>query len=426
MSANEALNASIIRLRKRVRLLFIERFSLIGISMGMLAAGVIVLFSTRFDQLLNYELWAATVFAGLLIGTAYGAFKKFDDLAVAIAADKRTGMKERLSTAVALQDDSDEMVKALVQDAEEHTSGMRPNQVFRHKFGIAHAVFGISLLLFLASIFAPQLPMFQSKTRRQEVAVMKREGKKLVRISKELKGISAPHENLRKLSYRLEALGKKMETGRMTRKQAMLHTQRLNKEILKEQDRLAKLNSQKKSMDQAQAQMRRASADLADKISHEIAKKENIPPSEAMKKVPSDKRLAELARKEGPLTESERKKLENAVKKSLEAENDQQIAVELGEALSKLAQNGDYQKALSLMQQVAKKLGSKNLSPMNREMLREQMKQLAQALSNTNLDKLAKQLKENAQQLANMSQADLQNLLKEVEQAQKLAKAGGT
>jgi len=430
MSPDGDIGNSISRLRKRVRLLLIERYSLFGASAGAAVTLAIVLLSTRYDELLSYWLWAGIILLGAMAGGAWAMFRKLDDLTVAIAADKRADLRERLSTAVALREQPDEMVRALISDANQRASALHPSNVFRRRFGAPHAVFGMALILLLGVIILPQLPAFQSKTRQQEVTVMKREGRKLVKVAKEIRNVSGQHQEIRKLANKLQILGKKMETGRMTRKQAMLKTQRLTKELQKEQDRLAKLNSQKKSMEEARAQMRKASADLTKRMAGEIAKKENIPPQDAMKQVPSDKRLAELARKEGPLAEPERKELEQAIQKYTDPDNKSPIPAELGEAMAKLAQNGNYQKAMELMQQVAKKLGNPNLGQIDKKMLQEQMNQLAKALSKTDLDKLAKQLQQSAQKLANMSPQELKELLKQAQMAQKLMQkmhqAGGT
>lgn len=419
------------RLRRRVRLLFIERYGLFGAGGGAVASAILALLSLRYDALISYTLWAGVVVFGAALGAVWGLVRRLDDLSIAAAVDKRAGLKERISTAVMLPHlGSRPAESAVITDAVSHTSGLMQKDVFPHRFGLPHCVFGIGLIILTASIFVPQMPAMQSGTRRQEVQVMKREGTKLEKIAKDMRNqTSSKHVELRKLANKLDMLGKKMQTGRMTRKQAMLKTRKLSQQIKEQQDLLAKQNSASKPMDQAQLEMQKASDQLTKKMAEELAKRENIPLSEAMKKLPTDQRMAELARKNGPLSETERKELEKLVSKYADPNSGLPVPQELAEAMAKLAQNKDYQKAAELMRKLAQKLNSPNTSKQDKEALKKQMEALAKALKNTDLDKLAKAMRDNANKLANMSDEDLKKLMKQIEEMQKLqkmcAKAGG-
>lgn len=420
---NASLDSQIKRLRKRVRLLLAERYGLFGAAAGAVVSAVLVVLSSRYDALLSYQLWAAALILGAAAGVAYGLLKRLDDLTVAMAADKRTGLKERLSTAVALSDGPREgMADAVVTDAGDKISGLASAEVFRHHFGLPHIICGAALVLLLAAIIIPLLPAFQSATRRQEVAVMKTEGKKLVRIAKEMRNQDTKHEEMRKLAQKLGKLGSKMSTGRMSRKEAMLKAQRLAKDIKREQDRLARQNSSMKSMEQARADMRKASENLAKSIADKLAKQENILPQEALKKLPSDKQLAQLARKQGPLSESERKQLEQALSKYADPSSGLPIPAELGEALAKLAGNKDYQQAMEIMRKLALKMNSGNMSKADREMLKKQLEALAKSLKGTDLDKLAKMMLATAQKLAKMTPEELKKMMDQMKKMQQMSK----
>lgn len=428
----DALGVHIKRLRKRVRLLFVERYTLFGAAGGAALATILAALSYRYDDLAEYRIWLGVLIVGAIAGLIFGLFKRLDDLTVARAADRRTNLQERLSSALSIsgQETPDSIQAALVSDASSHISALPANEVFRHRFGSPHMAFGIALVALLAVSLIPQLPTFQSRTRKQEVEVMKQEGKKMVAVAKDLKKLSGPkREELRRLAVALDKLGRKMQAGRMSRKQAMLKTNRLSKEIEKEQDKLARENSKTKSMDQAKSEMHKAGEQLAKSIADKLAKQRNMRPEDAMKKVPSDKRLAELAKKDS-LTPAERKELEKSLEKYADPKNSAAIPVELAEALAKLAQNSDYKKAMEIMQKLAQKLNSGNMSKMDKEALQKQMEALAKALKGTDLDKLAKMMRANAERLAKMSPAELQKLLDQMKQmqmmAQSLKKAAGT
>jgi len=422
------INSEIRRLRRRVRLLLVERGALFGATGGEIGTGVIVLLSSRFDSLIDYYLWGATVACGAILGAAWGLLRRLDDLAVAIAADKRVDLRERLSTALALQGPGDipDMGRAAVDDAIEHVSALRSREVFRHRFGLPHAVFGGAAVLLMAAILLPLAPAFQSKMRRAEVRVMKREGAKLIKIAKEIKRETGlKHAELKKLGNRLYDLGRKMESGRMSKKQAMLQTRRLTKEVEKQQDELARRNAAARSMEQAKLDMKKAGEDLAKQMAAKLAAKGKMPFAEAMKKLPSDPKLAELANKAGALTPAEQKALEEALSKYADPKNALSIPTELGQALAKLMENKDYRKAMQILQKLALKLNSGKMSPADREALQKQLQALAKALKGTDLDKLAKMMLEQAQKLAAMSPEELAKLLKELEEMQKMAKLLG-
>ncbi len=457
---SKGLDSQIWRLRRRVRLLLIERYGLFGGGVGAVLATCMVILSTQVTSLLDYRIWFSTVIAGILGGCAFALTRPLRDLTVAIAADKRTGLKERLSTAIAFADPSPsegrggavsprpsegegsgvrvgsrafptDFEQALVTDANEHFSGLKASEVFRHRFGPPHVAFLAAVVLLLGVTFIPQMARFNSPARQQDIATMKQEGATLLKISKEIeKRAGDRQKDLKKLAGKLDDLGRKMQTGRMPKKEAMISSQRLNKQIKAEQDRLAKENSTTKSMAEAQAEMKKAAEELARDMARKMAEKQNIPPAEALRKLASDKRMAELAQKSEPLTESERKELEKAVEKYTNPNSSLAIPKELGEALAKLAENEDFKKASELMQKLTQKAQGGQMKEADREALQKQLDALAKALKGTDLNKLAKMMRENAERLAKMSPEELAKMTKEMQSQQQLAEAlkhaGGT
>ncbi|MDH7602071.1 MAG: hypothetical protein QHI38_07975 [Armatimonadota bacterium] len=427
--------------RKRVRLLLIERGALFGASAGMTFSAVLAALSCRFDVLINYPLWTAVPLAGAAGGFLYGLLRPLDDLAVAALTDKRANLRERLSTALALSRQSDaatahesDVLRALINDAVERASKLDAGRVFPHKFGLPHAAFGVGTLLFAAAIVLPVCPAIQSENRRAEVRVMKREGAKLVRIAKEIRREAGSKQaEMQKLAARLEELGRKIESGRMSKKQAMLKAHRLTKEIRERQDQLAKAHGATKPMDRAAADIRKASEQLAKEMAAKLAADKNIPFEQAMKQLPHNTKLAKLAEKPGTLSPEEQNALEKMLAKFAAPGSTIRIPPELAAAFAKLLSNEDYRQAIKLLQALAKKLNlptdTSKITPADREALRKQLEALAKALKNTELDKLAKALLDNARKLAAMSPEELEKLVKELEQMRRmkrwLAKAKG-
>ena len=80
--------------------LLIERYGLFGGGAGAAVASCMVILSTKVTTLLDYRIWVGTVMLGALGGAAFALTRRLEDLTIAIAADRRTGLKERFSTAV--------------------------------------------------------------------------------------------------------------------------------------------------------------------------------------------------------------------------------------------------------------------------------------------------------------------------------------
>ena len=253
MSAERSLDNLMHRLRMRVRLLLAERYALFGGCVGAVACSVVVLLSGRYPALIDYRLWAGIVVAGVVGGCAYGLLRGLDDLSVALAADRRTGMKERLSTAVSFPDEGElpDMGRAVISDADEHFARLRSAEIFRHRFGLPHSAFCLAGIVLAAVLIIPMIPALHSKERLREIRVMKDEGKKIVKIARDVKTNVPRDEDMKRLASRLEKLGRRMQSSRMPKKQAMLSARRLSKDIKEAQDRLTKENSTSKSMEQA-------------------------------------------------------------------------------------------------------------------------------------------------------------------------------
>ena len=432
--SRQALELQIRTLRRRVRWLLVERGAFFGAAAGSGLSAVIAALSCRFDVLINYGLWSAVVAAGTAVGAIWGLVRPLDDLALAITTDRRANLRERLSTALVLNRKTvvthsvlEETASAVIKDAVEHVSKLPANQVFPHKFGLPHALFGIAVLLLAAAVVLPVSPAFQSETRRAEVRVMKQQAAKLTKIAKQISR-EAPRDQkeLRRLAARLQDFALKMQSGRMSKKQAMLKSVHLTKQIKNEQDRLAQANSATKTMRQATMDLRKASDELSKEMAAKLAAEKNIPLSEAMKRLPTDPELARLAKKPNPLTPAEQKALERMLARYADPASGLPIPRELSQAIAKLLENKDYRGALKIIQKLAQRLNlPSNLRKMteaDREALKKQLEALAEALKNTDLDKLAKALLEQARKLAAMSPQELEKLIKELEQLQKMAK----
>lgn len=420
---NTSLNRDLQRMRRRIRLLLVEKHACMLGTVAAAVAVVMTLLSSRFFDLGEPLMLASVVLLGIIGGAIWGFARKLTPFAVARAAEKRLDLKERLSSAVSLSTSADEVVKALTDDAAKHVEGVDPRQVFPHRFNRETGVFCGALIVLLGAYFAPQLPTFQSKTRQQEVKLMREQGHKFRKLAKEsLKRVAPSNKDIvKRVALNMDALGKKLESGRMTRKQAMLAMNKLSKDIKDSQDRLASQNEASKSMSQADKEVKDAAKNLAEKMLQQIDKEQQAnaangktdPKLEELKK-----RLKDLQASSGPMSKSQMQKIENELSQYMSGQKGANMPPELAAYMSELMKNGDYQKAMELMSELSKKLGTGQMSKMDAKALEEQLKAMAKALKGTNMDELAKQMKKAAEALTKMDPKEAAKLLQQCKNMQ--------
>jgi hypothetical protein len=425
---NEKLERDLGGMRRRIRLLLTERYALLFGAVAIGIAAVILALSKlcfSFGQPLVLSCIVAT---GLVFGACWGLFRRITPFATARATEKRLDLKERLSSAVALSDSDDEMVKALIDDAACHIDGVKPREVFPHRFTREMSLFGVAFFLLLGLFLVPQMPSLQSQTRREEVKVMKREGHRLRKLaSQTLKKVSPENKKIAmRVALNMEKLGKKLETGRMTRKQALLDMSKLDKQIKDTQDRIAARNRSPKSLAQAGRDMQNATHELARKMQDMLDQemKQNSASGKQDKKLEDlQKRLKDLQSSKG-LSDEKIQQMEKQVQDYLKSQEGVPVPPELAAVMANLMKNGDYQKASQLMAELAKKLGQNGnkMSKMDSKMLEEQMKAMAEALKNTDLNELAKAMREAAEKLAKMNPEEAAKLMAQAAKMGKMAK----
>lgn len=410
------LEQSLSQIKKRIRLLLIERHALLLGTIGAALGVVCVILSRWYFSIGEPPVLFGLVAAGLISGSIWGMLIKLSPYSVARAVEKRLNLKERLSSAVALSQTDDDMVHALITDAVKHAENINPKAVFPVKFDKNTAGFLASIVVLIGIFYLPQLPRFQSDIRRAEIAVMKREGKKLQKLANEAKKQSSPKnkEIAQQVALNMKKLGKKLETGRMNRKQAMVALKKLSKEIQTAQDKIAENNKPGKTMEQAARELKDVSPTLAKDMLERIQKEKlkNLSLGKTDPQLASmEKQIKDMQAKSGAMSNSDLQKAEQSLSKYLSSQNGANMPPELASIMAELMKNGDYKRAMELMNELSKKLKSGNMSKMDQKNLEEQLKALAKALKNTDLEELAKKLREAAEKLAKMDPKEAAKLL---------------
>jgi hypothetical protein len=277
---------------RRLRLLAVEARVSWCLLPGLVLA-LLLLAAHKLDRLDEpYFPMITVVGLTLALGLVWGLLKPISLFEAAALADKRLGLKERLSNAVvfAASPDVSPLVPALLRDAARSAARVSPKEVAPHRATRATVYCGIAAALIGATWFAPVYPLGRSPG---EVAVrkqMRQQGKKLLTTAKrarqeaEKKGLRTPAE----LAKKLEKLAEELEKAKLTKKQALLKTGKLAAELREAQKQAALANSAGKfanaaqalktvpfatdpGRDLAEAVHERKPADLAEKL-HKLAK----------------------------------------------------------------------------------------------------------------------------------------------------------
>jgi len=399
MQDEAALGQRLTPLRRRVRLLLAERMAL---SAGAAAAGLgLALVALDKFRVLRVDWYyvAALVAAAAACGFVFGWLRRLSDFDVARAAEERLRLKERLSSAVALEPLAarDPLVTALVADAEKHLGPVRPARLFPRRFDRRGGAFLGMVILLAAAIILPELPAFQSQATRQERQALRRQGEQLVKVATDLQKSRLPQDSkkiLLQIALNMKALGKDMTTARVTRKEAMVRLNRIAKQLQLARNELG-APQPTKSLAQASLEMKTGQAALDQQRALERAKLLDQLKLAKAGLAPPGKRL----------TDEQRKALEKLARslKSSQAQQLLNLDSDLAAILAELMAKGDMQEALKILKRLSDKLGDpatlRKLTPEQMKQLAEEMRRLAEALKGTDLDKLAKQMLELAKAL---------------------------
>jgi len=425
---DEKFEQDLVHMRRRIRLLLVQKRALMAGTAGAGIAMVLLIVSKWRYELGEPILLAGIIFFALIAGVVWGFLYKLNHFVTARATESRLDLKERLSSAVALADQDSEMIRSLIDDASRHMNGINPKEVFPYRFTKEMAAFGLMLVILFGTYFIPQIPALQSKDRREEVKVMKNEGKRLEKLAKNLEErVSPDNEIAKQIAENMKKLGKKLQSGRMTRKQAILEMRKLDKDIKDAQDRIAARNQSPKSMAEAGQELQNLSAAFAGKLQEQVEKelKEKLASGIKDPKLEElQKRLKDLQESKGELTPEQIKQMEKKVQDYLKSQQNISVPPELSALMAELIKNEDFTKAQELLSELSKKLnqqGSK-MSQEDLKNLEKQLKALAEALKDTDLDQLSKTLREAAEQLAKMDPEEAAERLKQMQAAFNMAK----
>jgi hypothetical protein len=349
MPPEEKLAQKVRQLAGRLQALYLQsRLALCAFAAAVACVAIMAIHKTGYFAPV-YETCVGIMIAGLLAGLAWGLLRPVTPLQAAALTDERLNLRERLSTALqfASRADASTLVPALLADAGQTAERIRPSRVYpyrppRHIWHLCVA----GVAFFALARFCPE-DLLKTPAQIAVEREMKKQGRSAIELAERVKK-RAKTENLqvsRETAEKVERLGKKLESARLSKKQALLQTQKLSQEIREEQRKLAEKNTPKDFQAAAKAMQK---AGLNTRSAKAIA--------EAM----GDMKLAEAA-KELEAT------AEKAQKGELKPEEQKKLAEDLGKMSSALGAAGASE--MQELQKAAEALNSANTTEATEKLL---------------------------------------------------------
>jgi len=436
MSDREKINHTVSRLRLTRRWQVVLDYLVVGLFWGAIPAGLVILASRIWVFPISEYIVAGGLLAACTIGFVIASFfVRLTPLSVANDIDVTLGLRERISSALALDEGStaaDPFVKTLVNDAAKQVEGLPLRKVYPWGMPPTWKLALPALLIAGAMVFVPQLNLFATEQDRQEIKLIQDKGNELMELAKKAEEEAEQKDNpiLKQQAQEIKRVGEKLERGNMKKKEALKELQRLKE----------KLEAQ------AQAQLNEGEKQLIAELGEQLTKLDST--SELGKLMLEGDlkslmaKLGELAAnlQDGKLSAGDQQQMEDLAKaldealksdaaNSQEAQAMKQALQELQQALQKDQQlRNEMQNELNSLQQDVDKLSNQlNQNNMGQEaqqlnQLMQQMQQQMQqngAVDPNTLQQMKQALEQTQQAIQNnqqLSQQAQQQMQQQVQQ----------
>jgi len=306
----------------------------------------------------NWSWIGGGLLLGLIVASTMAWFGRESRLTAAVEIDQRFGLKERISSALAIDESiaQSEVGQALIKDASEkaQTIDVRDKFGFHPNWKAALPI--LSALVLVALMFVPNAVLDKkadakepTKLNTEQVKVaVEQAKKKLIERAKDV-----PTKGLKDALEKLDSLDKKLDNmskgDTEDKKESLVKLNDIKKQLEDRQKQLGGTNELKKNFKKLSDVGKSPAKQLA-----EAMKSGDL--EEAQKAI---KNLADKLKK-GQLSETEKKKLAKDLKNIADqlnkmADQHEKAKQELKEKIKQAQQRGDLNKAAELQQQLEKK-----------------------------------------------------------------------
>ena len=392
MSDREIIASKVGRLRRTRRFQLILEYFCVGLFWGAIPAALAILVSRAvYLPVSEYLLAGALLAAVTLFFTVRGALVKLTELSVANDIDVTLGLRERISSAMALSDSTkkkDAFVTTLVSDAASSVKDLPLKKVYPWQLPRAWRMALPALAIAAALSFVPHFSLFASGPDREEMRLIQESGKQLKEIAKKLKEEAKEQKDpvLEQHAEEVHKAAKKLEKGQVKKKEALKEMQRLKDKI----------------QTQAESQITPGQRELMSELGKNFELNETTQKlGEALKdgklqefSSQLEKLMQDLA--EGKISKNQQEFLKDMIKaleETLKSDAAKNVdAEELKKALEALKQSLEQQQqAQKALQETLNKFG-------------QELQQLTQQLDKNNMGKQSQQLNQLMQQMQQQMQ----------------------
>ena len=273
----KAISEALAQVTARLRLVRWVQHTSRG-ALGGVAIALVAVACAHFDVLPDWLPLEAVLPGVVLLGIAGGTITTFlrpiSLMDAARLAEARLGLKERLSSALeferapqgAIAPDAVLLMRLQLEDAASHARSLKAVEAVPLRWPWeAKAVLGGLAILALV-LFLPTLPVFVPPSTLIERQIVHKTGDKIQKTAHLIqKQAEDQHlEGTRRTAAAMQRLGKRLATGKMDKKQAMVQIAKLTQQMKMDQQKRALANSGagagSKSMAQAGQQLAQALA----------------------------------------------------------------------------------------------------------------------------------------------------------------------
>jgi hypothetical protein len=302
------------QVRKRLLLQQLVRYS-VNCLLAAFVACCILLIMTRLFPTLDAGLASYGVIVALsFFASAYLTYRSRPNvIQAALEADRRLGLQERFTSSLELESLQGPMVEALHEDAKRHAEGLNVARAFPLKPPQNLRWLALPLILFGAGyLFLPEFDLFGFKDRQVQAKALE-EAKRVQadRIKDAAKPLREESEkvssaDLTALATEIERVSEQLRNGEITQKQMLAKLTNLGENLEQQREKLQSTSS----LPQLAKEM--ANLDSTKEMSKSIMNGELGKAAEKAREM--QKKMAE-----GGMTEKEKEKLADELKKMSEA-----------------------------------------------------------------------------------------------------------
>ena len=377
------------------------------------------------QQQWNWWWSGAGLAAGILAAIIWSFARQGSRLNTAIEVDNRFGLKERLSSVLALTEGEMESQagQALIGDASRRAEMIEVHDQFKLQASRQMWLPVVPVILAFALFFVPNAAAAEPtaakpdiKKRETKIAIEETRKKLQKKIEEmEAKGLKDAAQNLKSLQKKIDNMSSKMNEDK---KQTLVELNNVKKSV---EDRQRQIGGDSKELKKQLNQLNRINDGPAKKLSEALNEGDFKEAGKAIKDL-----LSKM--KEGKLSESEKRKLAKDIAKIAKelnkmADRHEQAKRDLQDKINKASKDGDLEKAAKLQQKLDK-MKQQDQQMQKMQKMAQQLQKCSDCMKEGNgQPKQGQQQGQQGSQQGNQpSDADIQNAIESLEDMEDMMK----